>query len=101
VWDLLRDHEGEENEALRVARFFCSVGLPVHLGQLSLNIEYDSAQLDALIREALKLFFVHNEPFEVTPDKLKRALLEAYQLGIEVSRDMGEEAFRKLHSLAE
>ena len=89
--------ENEESEALRVAGFFSRIGLPVHLGQLSLSIEQNSRLLDEVIGEALKIFFVHNEPFEVTPEKLKRAMLRAYQLGKEVSRDLGEEAFKRLH----
>ncbi len=90
--------EGETKEAVRIARFFAQIGLPVHLGQLSLCVDRHNTELDAVISEALKIFFVHNEPFEVTAQKLKQALLQAHKLGEKVSREMGDEVYRRLHA---
>ena len=89
--------EGEMEEARRIARFFAQVGLPVHLGQLSLDVERHNLELDKIVNEAMNLFFVHHEPFEVTAQKLKQALLQAHRLGTEVSHDLGDEAYRSLH----
>jgi glycerol dehydrogenase len=89
--------EGELDEARRIAAFFAEIGLPVHLGQLSLSPDQHNLELDRIVHEALKIFFVHNEPFDVTAQKLKQALLEAHQLGMEVSIKAGDEAYRLLH----
>ena len=88
--------EKERDEALRIARFFAKIGLPVHLGQLSLSLDQHDALLDQVIEEALKIFFVHNEPFEVTASVLKKSLVEAHQLGVEVSSELGDDAWRRL-----
>jgi hypothetical protein len=53
--------------------------------------------LDGVVREALRIFFVHNEPFEVTAQTLKQALLQAHQLGMAISLEMGDDAYRRLH----
>jgi glycerol dehydrogenase len=89
--------ENERDEALRISRFFAEIGLPVHLGQLSLDPDQHGALVDQAMEEALKIFFVHNEPFEVTAGLLKRSLIEAHQLGLEIAADWGEEAYRRLH----
>jgi len=89
--------EGEPEEARRVGRFFAKVGLPVHLGQLSLDPNGLESEIDEIIGEALKIFFLHYEPFEVTPARLKQALMEAHRLGIGVTQELGEEAYRSLH----
>jgi glycerol dehydrogenase len=89
--------EGETNEALRIAGFFAEIGLPVHLGQLSLSVDQHGLELDGVVGDALKIFFVHNEPFEVTAQKLKQGLLQAHRLGLEVSLERGDEAYRRLH----
>jgi glycerol dehydrogenase len=73
--------ENETNEALRVARFFAGIGLPVTLEQLRLDSKRDSGILMEAMAAAAKEPFAHNEPFEVTPEKLYTALLEADQIG--------------------
>ena len=90
--------EGETDEAARIARFFAQIGLPVHLGQLSLNVDRHNLELDNIVSEALKIFFVHNESFEVTAQKLKQALLQASELGEKITLEMGDEAYRRLHA---
>jgi glycerol dehydrogenase len=90
--------EGEVQEARRIASFFAEVGLPVHLGQLSLSVDRHGPELDGVVSEALKIFFVHNEPFTVTAKLLKQALLQAHRLGLEVARAAGDDAYCRLHS---
>jgi glycerol dehydrogenase len=91
--------EGQLEEARRIAEFFAEIGLPVHLGHLSLNVDRHDRELDGIVREALKIFFVHNEPFKVTAQRLKGALVQAHHLGMEVSQEMGDKAYRRLHRL--
>jgi glycerol dehydrogenase len=89
--------EDDRDEAKRVGTFFAQVGLPVHLAQLSLDPERNAQELDLVINEASDVFFIHHEPFEITPQKLKSALLQAHSLGLEVSKKVGDEAYRSLH----
>ena len=90
--------EGSRDEARRIASFFAKVGLPVHLGQLLLSPERNDQELEQVVREAMNLFFTHHGPFEVTPESLKEALMEAHRLGKEISKRFGEEAHHSLHN---
>lgn len=72
--------EGWEDEAERAARFFGSVGLPVHLGQLGLSAD-NSRELDAVIDAAMAFPFIGNVPFEMTSATLRQAVLDADALG--------------------
>jgi glycerol dehydrogenase len=90
--------EGNYEEARRLAEFFAAVGLPVHLGQLSLDIEKNSDEMDLIYNEAANVFFIHHEPFEISIDKLKKAMTEAHTLGLEVSAKIGDLAYKELHS---
>jgi glycerol dehydrogenase len=92
--------EAEEEEAVRVARFSAAVGLPVHLGQLSLDLPQHAPEIEHVIGEAMKIPFLHYEPFPVTEQKLRDALARAHQLGLEVTRDVGDAPYRRLHLAA-
>jgi glycerol dehydrogenase len=76
--------EKEAGEALRVARFLATLGLPVCLEQFHLDFQRDEKALLDAMRAATNEPFAHNEPFEVTPEKLLAALFDADQLGAEV-----------------
>ena len=89
--------EGETDEARRIAEYFAEIGLPVHLGQLSLSVDRHTRELERVVDEALKIFFVHNEPFKVTEQNLKQALWESNRLGMDVAKKKGDAAFRRLH----
>jgi glycerol dehydrogenase len=84
------------DEAKNVAEFFCAVGLPVHLGQVSLNAA-QTDDLDVVMGIATQMFFLTNEPFPVTKSSLVAATIEADRLGQEVARRGGDEAYRSLH----
>jgi class 3 adenylate cyclase len=88
--------ESREAEARRVAEFFAAVGLPIHLGQLSLGAD-DGRQLRAVMETALTLPFVGNEPLPVTVDGLLAASGRADALGRQVAQATGEAAYRALH----
>ena len=68
-------------EAQAAARFFKAVGLPLFLEQLGFDPVKRGAEFDAIIQCSLDLFFMNYEPFKVTPDLLKAAILQAGQLG--------------------
>lgn len=69
------------DEAEATARFFKSVGLPLHLEQLGFDPEQRGAEFAEIIHHSLAVFFMRYEPFAVTPDLLKAALLEAGRIG--------------------
>jgi glycerol dehydrogenase len=96
---LLTQLVAEENldEARRAARFFASVGLPVNLAQISLGADR-TAELAAMIEVAQAFPFVENMPFEVTPERLRRAAIDAHHLGVEVAAEVGDAAYRKLQA---
>ncbi len=96
---LLTQLVAEENldEARRAARFFASVGLPVTLEQISLSANRAS-ELDAMIEVAASFPYVQNMPFEVTPELLRRATIDAHHLGVEVAATAGDAAYRELQA---
>lgn len=87
--------EGRSGEATRVAEFFAAVGLPVHLGQISLSPR-ESAKLDAAMEAAMTLPCVGNVPFAVSANVLRTAALDAHTLGEGVARRAGDAAYRAL-----
>ena len=89
--------EAEVDEATKVARFFASVGLPVHLGQLSLSPQ-NKAHMDAVMDMAVAAPIMANEPFEVTKETLISAATQAHELGLEVVQSDGDAAYRSLHN---
>ena len=88
--------EGELEEARRVARFMAEIGLPVTLQQLRLNPDDSNSIMEAMAA-ALNEPFADNEPFDLTPEKLYSALLEADRLSKEIVREIGDAPFRALH----
>ncbi|MCE5281833.1 MAG: glycerol dehydrogenase [Deltaproteobacteria bacterium] len=73
--------EKRTQEAAQAARFFKTVGLPLHLDQIGFDPARRGADLDAIVRSALGVFFIRYEPFELTADLLKAAILEADAFG--------------------
>jgi len=88
--------EKKTAEARRVAEFSARVGLPVHLGQISL-LPGNAASLGGVIDAALAIPYIGNEPMPVTHQNLLAAAHEAHALGQEVSRALGDTAWRALH----
>ncbi len=86
-----------EDEALQVAEFFCKVGLPIHLGQLSLGTE-ETAAIDTVVEATMEWPTVHNMPMNVTPDLIRSSLLAAHELGRKIADVDGDAAYRKLHA---
>jgi glycerol dehydrogenase len=87
--------ESRPDEAARVAEFFATVGLPVHLGQLSLDAS-DTKALDVVSEGALAFPFIGNMPMRVTEAMVRSAILAADRLGISVAEKVGDAAYRRL-----
>jgi glycerol dehydrogenase len=85
-----------EDEAKRVAEFFARVGLPIHLGQMSLGID-DTAALETIAQAAMEFPFIQNMPLDVTPELLRDSIEKAHELGVSVASTEGDSAYRKLH----
>ena len=88
--------EKHEIEAARMAEFFCAVGLPCHLGHLSLAASH-SADLAAVMAGTTILPFLANEPFIVTNEMLLDATLAADRLGRKTVARVGDAAYHALH----
>jgi glycerol dehydrogenase len=89
--------ESKSGEARKAATFFARVGLPIHLGQLSLGPE-DSKHLDTVVESTINFPLVHNMPFSVTAELLRSAILDADELGVSIADIEGDEAYRRLHA---
>ncbi len=89
--------EGRPDEAAKVAEFFAAVGLPIHLGQLSLDAG-DSRALDVVVEGTLAFPFIANMPQPVTAALVRSALVDAHGLGLSVAEKSGDAAYRRLHA---
>ncbi|WP_295684160.1 glycerol dehydrogenase [uncultured Nevskia sp.] len=68
--------EGNEVEFNRVQTLFREIGLPYCFADLGLNLADSETKIRTVVENAFNLPFIHNEPFEVTPDKLFKAITE-------------------------
>ena len=82
----------------KIARFFARVGLPVHMDQLSLSPKATDA-LDTIIEFALKNKNAHYMPTPVTAASLREAMLNANDLGLKISAELGDDAYRRVQGL--
>ncbi len=88
--------EGRPAEARRVAQFFASVGLPIHLGQLSMD-KSDHPAMNQVVDGTLAFPYTANMPMPVTSTLVRQAILDADVLGREVQALSGDTAYRRLH----
>jgi glycerol dehydrogenase len=89
--------ESRVDEARRVAVFFAQVGLPVHLGQLAIDAG-DSGAIDTIVDGAMAFPFIGNMPMTIDAALLRRGLLGAHELGLEIARRAGDASHRRLHT---
>lgn len=89
--------EKRTDDARQVADFFVDVGLPVHLGQLSLA-PTDHESLATVADGVLSFPFIGNMPMPIDATVIRNAVLAADELGRTVSAVRGDSAYRKLHS---
>lgn len=87
--------ESRPDEAKRVAEFFASVGLPIHLGQLSVDAG-DGDAISTIVEGTLGFPFIANMPQPVTAELIRSAVLDADRLGQSVAGTAGDAAYRRL-----
>ncbi len=83
-------------ECAQVARFCAEIGLPTHLAQLSLDITDDGPALQAAMASTAAAPLMENEPFDVTPETMWAALLQADEIGRAATAAVGDRAYRRL-----
>lgn len=88
--------ESRPDEGSRVAEFFATVGLPVHLGQLSLDAG-DKSALEVVSEGTMAFPFTGNMPMPVTTELVRTAILDAHRLGLAVVEKTGDAAYRRIH----
>jgi glycerol dehydrogenase len=88
--------ESRPDEATRVAEFFATVGLPIHLDQLSIDAA-DHDALDVITTGTLAFPFIANMTQPMTPAIVRSAVLDADRLGRGVAAKIGDAAYRRLH----
>ncbi len=86
-----------KEEASRVAEFFAEVGLPIHLGQLSLGVD-DRSALGLVAEATMEFPFIGNMPLALTPESILASIIEAHELGLEVAQAIGDVAYKRLHT---
>ena len=80
-----------------MAEFFARVGLPVHLGQMSLGLG-DKVAIETIVEAAMVWPTSHNMPMPVTPEGIRSAIKGAHELGLKVAQLAGDKAYRRLHT---
>jgi glycerol dehydrogenase len=84
-------------EARRVAEFFARVGLPIHLGQISLAPD-DTDALDTVVETTMASPIIYNMPMPMTAEFVRASIIGAHELGLAVTESLGDAAYRKLHT---
>ena len=81
----------------KAARFFSRVGLPIHLGQLSMSPE-NSDELKILAEVTMTNPNAHHMPIKLTHEIIIQAILDAHEFGLTITDEFGDEAYRRLHN---
>jgi glycerol dehydrogenase len=89
--------EDRQDEARAVGEFFASVGLPVRLEHLAIDPSNDAA-LELVARGTVAFPTTVNMPFPVDESVVLAALAAADEIGAEVSGQIGEASYRRLHA---
>ena len=85
-------------EARQVAKFFAEVGLPIHLGQLSLSTD-DKDALTTAAEATMDFPFIGNMPLALTSESILEFIIEAHELGLAITQSVGDTAYRRLHGV--
>jgi glycerol dehydrogenase len=89
--------ESRREETAKVAKFFAQVGLPANLGQLSLDIS-DTNAMSTIIEGTMAWPFTSNMPFEVNADMVRQAMIDANEIGLSATNEVGDAAYRRQHA---
>ena len=88
--------EDNEEELERARAFFLKVGLPVHFGQVELNLESDEADAQVFVAATCGYPTMANMPLSVTDDVLLAAIRKVDALGRAAVKSSGDAAWRSL-----
>ncbi|XOV89735.1 MAG: glycerol dehydrogenase [Pseudomonadota bacterium] len=91
--------EARDAELERVMAFFVAVGLPVHLGQVAVNVA-DTSSLDTLAGAAMMAGYIHNVAGRVDEARVREALVRMDEQGRAYARVQGDQAYRRLQGLS-
>jgi glycerol dehydrogenase len=80
----------------RAAEFFAQVGLPIHLGQLSLKPK-NSEALQIVAATTADFPFIGNMPKNGTEKLVLSAIMAADELGLSVAESLDDTAYHNLH----
>lgn len=83
-----------EAEARRAAGFFQQIGLPIHLGQLS--VSDDETTLTTIVERTISFPFTANTPAPLDEAHIKEAILNAGQIGHNTVRTSSDEPYQRL-----
>jgi len=89
--------ENNMAEATRVAEFFVAVGLPVTLGQLSVDVT-DTESLQAVAAATVEFPTTANMPYAITQDMVLASMHAADKVGRDAIASHGDAAYRRLHA---
>tara|TARA_R110001583_G_scaffold96582_2_gene240929 strand:- start:894 stop:2051 length:1158 start_codon:yes stop_codon:yes gene_type:complete len=67
--------ENNFGEYERVVKLFREIGLPCTYSDLGLNLESGDEAIRKVIESAFDLPFIHNQPFKMTPENLRQAMV--------------------------
>jgi glycerol dehydrogenase len=88
--------QDRETEAIRVAEFFQEIGLPTHLGQLS--VSDDDATITIIVEGTMRFPFTSNMPTPLGESDIRESILKADQIGSTATRAHGDQPYKRLHS---
>lgn len=90
------EQDTEEEEKIRA--FYGRIGLPMHLGQVSIDPARDDALLDTVAAIAADFPGASNEPFKISAADIKRAMLAIHERGLKRTERDGDDAFKALRA---
>jgi len=86
----------DAGEAKRVAEFFARVGLPIHLGQMSLGPDSEK-ELQTVVEATMAYPTIHNMLVPMSEEVIRSAINSAHELGVSVAESLGDLPYKKLH----
>ena len=65
---------------------------------MALDLDQHALLIQSAMDEAVAAPLIEAEPFPVTSAQLTDFFTQAHRLGLRISRDVGDEAYHKLHA---
>jgi len=86
----------KSNDIQSLASFFARIGLPVHLGQLSMS-RHKIDEINMLAEVTMANPNVHNMPMELDQTIIKKSIIDADAFGRSITEEIGDAAYLRLH----